>query len=293
MAGTAPAAVADTPQQTVIAVVGTNGQLYSKRSNEGFRNLGGVVVDSPAVAYSPVTGRTYYVVKSSNNALYIRTDVSGYTKIGGVCRYGPGAAIVGNYLVVACAGTNRALYYTYARLSSPTQFAGFVYQGGTLSQGPSVSAIGSAAVFAVVGPIEFDNHASVYTRRHTDPVGAYRDEFLSCAGQPDQVSVRPEFATEDSFAFFGCRATDYSRQGSFGQHYYLWNDFKDQADGRIVGRVGIAASADNSGALYYVTSSDGRIYSKPVFAEFDMQATGYTVVGCCVRPGVAAATITG
>lgn len=59
-----------TSPQTVIAVAGANGRLYAKKSTEAsFRDLGGVLVDAPAVAYSTSTQQTYYVVKGTNNAL--------------------------------------------------------------------------------------------------------------------------------------------------------------------------------------------------------------------------------
>lgn len=283
------------PPLTIIAVTGTNGQLYSKKSNEGFRNLGGVVRDAPAVAHSSLTGRTYYVVKSSNSALYVRTDVTGFTKIGGVCLYSPAVGVFENRFVVACIGTNHGLYYASGTLGAGNPVvSGWVYQGGYVTQGPAVFFLGTTTPhFSVVGRDAFPGYAglNVYSRSAADPPSGYRLMYLSCLGQPDIIGAPSSY---DGYSFFGCRNGG-AFVGSPGQLYYEWDgsygSAEYQADGVIAGRVGIASAADNSAAVVYVTGTNGNIYSKQLTSDYDTQPSGYTLVGCCALPGVAAATL--
>lgn len=290
-----PTVAAITPTRVVIAVTGTNGRLYSRKTNEGFRNLGGMVRDAPAVAYSASTGRVYYVVKGSDNALYVRTDTTGFTRLGASCLYGPAAAVFETRFVAACIGSNHALYYASATLGPGNPVvSGWVNQGGYATQGPAVYFRGTdTPSFMVVGPDDFPGYAgfNVYSRSAVDPVGGYRAEYVSCIAQPEVVGDAAPYANH---SFLGCRNGG-AYEGTPGQLYYEWNDRYGgggyQADGVIVGRVGIAAATDNAGALFYVTATNGYVYSKPVALGYDVQTTGYSVVGCCALPGVAAASM--
>lgn len=285
-----------TSPQTVIAVAGANGRLYAKKSTEAsFRDLGGVLVDAPAVAYSTSTQQTYYVVKGTNNALYVRTDTTPFSRlVPSVCRFAPAVGISGNQLTAACIGTNYALYAGTTTLtgSGNPVIRQMVYQGGIAVGGPAISysAGNTTPIFLVLNIHDPATGPNVSVRAATDPPGAYVQVGERCA---DQLDIHPvPTATTDKY-FFGCRNGDPSFN-STDALYYEWLGAGTtpvaETDGVIRGRVGIAAALDGSNAIFYVTGANGHVYSKQVVTG---AATGgpFVDIGGLARPGVAAATI--
>lgn len=286
---TPPTAAFGIPQ-TVIAVAGSNGALYVKRSSEAsFRGLGGALSDAPAVAYSSFTRRTYYVVKGINNALYVRTDTTAFTPIvPSSCKFSPAVGIFGSRFVVACIGPNGALYAGSATLmtASNPRVSTLLYQGGVAAQGPAIFFAGNTPHFSIVDTEEPAFNFNVLSRSADEPAGVYHDNALSCNAAPDTVGDPASFTNH----FFGCRNGYPLVFGGTSESLYLaWNGGEETA-GSILGRVGIAAAGDGSAALCYVIGSNGRVYSKRVITGA-RTADPFVLVGGQARPGVAATTI--
>jgi hypothetical protein len=222
---------AETPTQA--GVEGIDGGLYAKRDahayppSTGFAPLGGVLTAAPAVASvpdrgGPLAGQPLYFATGTDHALYVRSDTLGWQRLTTdniYCIDNPAAVVVSAHaagqqlLVVACQGSDHALYYafeTVGRGSLPSQDLHFQSLGGTLVSGPAVAPvdpIGAGEVFAELTFFANGTDGHVYTR--TPKSGWVRTSW-QCLGHPAAggalSSSNPLAYTE--IAVFACQGTD-------------------------------------------------------------------------------------
>ncbi len=78
---TGPAAsAAEPPAGVALAVTGTNAALYGRTATTGWANLGGILIEAPAIAYVTPT-LTQYIGIGGNGLLYQRTQSSGWRRL--------------------------------------------------------------------------------------------------------------------------------------------------------------------------------------------------------------------
>ena len=75
-----PVTAAEPPAAVSLAVTGTNGALYTRTATTGWVNLGGILIDAPAVAHVSPT-LTQYVGIGGNGFLYQRTQATGWRRL--------------------------------------------------------------------------------------------------------------------------------------------------------------------------------------------------------------------
>lgn len=285
---TAPPAAASIPL-TVIAVRGSNNRLYAKSSSDRyFRDLGGVLTATPAVGYSSVTHRAYYVVVGTGQALYVRTDSTPFTRlVSSACSYSPAVAVSGSAFAASCVGYDSpALYAGQTTLPGnganprlPTMYN----QGGTSIAGPAAYFSGGALHLWVIGHLDSTGVFNVYSRAASEPSGSFHGENEACA---DQLAVTDNHY--QSRFYLGCRNGSTAFNGGTANSMYYESRGTHGVDGSIRGTVGVAASADGSAAEFYASGTNGVVYAKLVYPNGQGP---FVQVGGRVQPGVAAATI--
>lgn len=272
-----------TAPSSVIAVRGVNNHLYSKYSSRSsFTDLGGTLVATPAVGYSSTTHQAYYVAVGSDHALYVRSDSTGFTKlVASACLHEPSVAVNGSVFTVACVGTSGGVYAgttTLPARGNPV-LGSLQAQGGQAAGAPTVFYVYGDAFLAVLG--EAGSTGNVYFRAVADPAGEYSSLGEVCGAQ---VGFQVEAAYKQSY--FGCQNGDLAA-GSINA-LYLETFSRYDYVGTMSGTVGIAAAKDGSVARYYVSGTNGTVYSLTTTQTVD---SPFSTVGGKVQPGVSAALV--
>lgn len=283
MAASVPTvASAASSELNVIAVTGPNHALYMRTSAalpEGYRKLGGYLVDEPAVVHDSRDGSNYYLGRGSNDNVYYRSDSQGFVPLSpAVACIEPAAALSGSTLAIACKGRNGSLYSIKTTLSGGRLTVDSVSNyGGALQYGPAVAATGDPTDpfdYAVVG-----TNNKLYFR--SDATG-YDNSGYTCTDSPaiaENANGGLAACADDKkelfyFGAFGPSPTDPTAFGSAG--------------GQVVGRPGIALHRDNS-ADVYVLGTNGSVYRTTVTPDSTGgRSTRFVLVGGQGLGGVAA-----
>lgn len=270
---------------SIIAVTGTNHAMYVRRSGAaGFTNLGGYLLDPPAVART-ADGTTYYIGVGTHYRLYVRTDRLGWRLLndqGLSCRQ-PGAAGYYQQLHIGCRGLDNRLYVTSVPVRQaqlpPMQWS-MTSAGGVIASGPAVAPVNlDAAEFTVISPVP-------------DAVGnnvwQWNSPFLDRWSHRDHACTSQPAATADG-AYYACRG----RSGSL-QWWRTGDERVFDAGGQIVGTPGIAGHSTGDKVTVYVQGTDRAVYTTTL--TFDFRPGGsfsapWRGIGGQVLGGVAAAMI--
>ena len=286
LAAVAPAQAAHAG--TAVAVTSPNGKVYAMTSGTpGWRDLGGVAVGAPAVAYA--NGLTHYIVQGSNSRLYHRTDVSGWAPLSdaaAACSNPTAVTVVQTGTVhVACRGGNAALYtlsfpgdQRTPYVASPTKLGGQVVGSTAIAASPS-----GPIFFSVGGAYEVvpGSEANTYTRTLTEGFSRW-DTF--CADSPAAVNTATGF-------FFACQfengvvaveSADPSDVSAEGYQFY-------DVAGQAVGTPALVATGDGSTAQLYVQGSDAKVYDRPL-SHMGPLSAGWTRTDGVVTGGIGAAS---
>ncbi len=284
LAAVAPAQAAH--EGTAVAVTSPNGKVYARTSGTaGWRDLGGVALGAPAVAYA--NGLTHYIVQGSNFRLYHRTDLSGWAPLSdarAVCS-NPTAVTVDSTVHVACRGGNAALYTlsfpgTQQRpyVAAPTKLGGQVVGSTAIAaspSGPIFFSVGSS--YEVVPGAE----ANTYTRTLTEGFSHW-DTF--CASSPAAVNTATGFffACQFEDGVFAVESADPSDVSAEGYQFY-------DVAGQTVGTPALVATGDGSTAHLYVQGSDAKMYDRPL-SHLGPLSPGWTRTDGVLTGGVGAAS---
>jgi GH25 family lysozyme M1 (1,4-beta-N-acetylmuramidase) len=197
------------PPASAAGVEGTNGSLFveAPQLGAGWHSEGGKIAGPPAVAATPNPDGSspvspFFIATGTNEQLYIRSLTTGWQPVGpvrGSCLGSPAAIIAGGQLVVACEGTNHALYYNAAAVPSvglPQFTSPWTSLGGVLTAGPAVAPVGGALTFFVLGTT-----GRIYTR--TLATG-FAPTPWGCVGSP-AAALQPSTGT----TYFACQGTNH------------------------------------------------------------------------------------
>ena len=274
-------ALSGTADSALLAVTGTDGQLWTRQDSRPFAPFGGQLVGAPAVVAMPgATGSVptpLFVGIGTDRKVYVRTTTQAWQPLSATpvaCVDSVGAVVTtssGNEtLTVACEGTDAALYYAQATLVSSTLpvVTNWTNLGGVLSAGPAVAAPGGRVTFYVTG-----SNGTVYVR---DTSTGYVAMSYQCQGHP-------AVAIQGSDQYFACDGMD-------GSLWYAVNTgvgwpAATSAGGAVMGGPGIAADA--SDATIYVEGTNGGVYH--IVVTPGGTASGFVSDGGGVRGGAAAA----
>jgi hypothetical protein len=168
----------------------------------GWQPLGGQIIAPPAVAAATGTSSTpdpLFIATGTDRTLWIRSATDGWQQVGTArCTGGPGAAVTGSTLTVACRGTDNALWYNTATMpaSGLPAFTGpWASLGGVLSAAPAVALVNGTVTFFARG-----TSGSIYTRTLT---AGYTQTPWACIGAPAAALVPGSGAT-----MFACQGSD-------------------------------------------------------------------------------------
>lgn len=273
---------------SVVAAVGTNHALYVRRSTAaGFTNLGGYLIDAPAVART-ADGTVYYIGSGRNSRLYIRTDRLPWkplTAAGAICRQ-PGAVGGNGWLGVGCRGSNNHLLGMAVSVSNgglpsfqqiPSDLGGIITSGPSVTMDPGL--IYQATAPAAAGAANVWEYRSFGSTWRPVP-------HVSCTSQPS--ASRP---FDPRLTFRACRAST----GSLG----FWTGDSgpvNDVGGAIVGTPGVAGHVTNSSATVYARGTNGQVYLTTVQAWNDgstFTSEPWRSLGGKVLYGVGAVAIAG
>ncbi len=244
----ATAPVAAAADITVVAVAGTDGHAWIRRSTDpSWTNLGGQISGAPSVVTAS-NGVVYLAALSPNNLLYMRTLNTGWRRLSnhGVCG-NPSIAVSESTLHVACRSTaDDSLHFGSAPLSAPF-VTNWRSAGGVLESDPAVVVDSSGFVSWWVEGGANRAGGNVWVRTVStwwEPIG------LSCKS-------RPAVYAEEEAGFFACANPD----DTLTYEHYFGEGFVDgEVPGVIEGNVGLAISADRRSAVVYAQSPNGAIY---------------------------------
>lgn len=274
------------PSTSVPAIVagqGTNGAAYVYFSSVGrWVSYGGRVAGPPAVAPAPSPYRVYLVASVPGGLIYSRTSSTNWSLAASTSARcaNPDLTTAGGSLVLACTGPNRQVYtarFDTSRAGNP-YFASFTSLGGVAYSGPSVYAGSSATpVYTVIGGLRDSTLADLYTRTASSGWAA---QDIRCASHP-AVETRA-----GSFVYTGCRDSLDSTLHVTISTTSRRALFDGSLGGSLVGGVGVALTADDSAAAFFVEGANGQVYAKTVGSNGG--ATGFSSIGGSVVGGVRA-----
>lgn len=265
---------------TVVAVTGTTHALYVRRSDApGYTNLGGYLLDPPAVART-ADGTVYYIGRGLGDRLYIRTDRLGWQLLTPAtfrCVQ-PGATAIGGSLQVGCRNLGNRLSTTYAEvrggnLPATVLLGAIADLGGVISSGPGVwTPSPSEQQYYVTAPTSDAEGNNVWGYER-----GWVRQHRACTSQP-------AVSSNGSSVWFACR-------GPLGtlKFWRYGDDRVLDAGGIIVGTPGLAAHATGRTATAYVRGSNGCIYTTTL--GLTSAAPWHCIGG--VALGVGAATVVG
>lgn len=270
-----------TAESALLAVTGTDGQLWTRQDSQPFASFGGQLVGAPAVVAIPGSSGSVptplFLGIGTDRNVYVRTPTNAWQALSTTpvaCIDSLGALVTtssgAQTLTVACEGTDAALYYAQTTLVSSALpvVTRWTNLGGVLSAGPAVAAPGGRVTFYVVG-----SDGLVYVR---DTTSNYVAMSYRCTGHP-------AVAVQGSNQYFACDGRD-------GALWYAINTgvgwpAATSAGGVVTGGPGIAATTNQ--AVLYAEGSDGGAYH--IVLTPGGSATGYLSDGGGVQGGTAAA----
>ncbi|HVM26254.1 MAG TPA: hypothetical protein VM433_01095 [Mycobacteriales bacterium] len=240
-------ASADKPVH-VVAVTGPDDRLWVRYTNQpSWFNLGGALVDAPAVARG--YRADYFVGVGADGNVWIRSLTRGWQPLAPAntrCA-GASAVVSGNQLGVACRGGDGALWAGFATLPNNDTLPyvkGFASRGGSFRHGVSISDIAdSTAARFIYSGVGLDNRP--YSR--TDNGSWTSGTSATCSAS---------FATSEFYEVGACRDTRSEGMLSFpiGQGGTV-----RPVNGRTIGRPGVAVLVDGE-ARIYALGLDGSIW---------------------------------
>ncbi|GAC1340127.1 MAG: hypothetical protein NVSMB29_08560 [Candidatus Dormibacteria bacterium] len=238
----APPAIVDS---SLVAVRGTDGGMYVKRSGQGYVGYGGLLLAAPAVSATS-NGNHLYVVLGTDHKLYQRTDTSGFQLAApdGYCLDSPGLFVSGGSASIACEGADQHLYVNQGTIDAGGVFHATSWQGfgGILASGPSIALVEGQPHYFVEG----SDHR-VYERTATT---GFVTHGWACFGHQAVASYAGQ-------AYFACHGTD-GQAWSAVDAGAGWSGAMPLG-GALVDGPGLAAYS--GGATLYVEGTDQQIYS--------------------------------
>ena len=275
-------ALSGTGESALLAVTGSDGQLWARQDAGPYTALGGRLIGAPTVVAVPGASGTVptplYLGIGTDHNVYVRTTSQPWQALSATpayCLDAVGAAVTGTpgtlTLTVGCEGGDSALYYAQGPLPSTGLPAVTTWTslGGALSAGPAVVVIGGRVTFFVTG-----SNGTVWVR-DTSGTGYVAMQYA--------CNSRPAVAAAGSTLYFAC-------QGGDGALWYAVNTgvgwpAATSAGGHLVGGAGIAATTTQ--ALIYVEGTDSGVYQIAVTPPG--AATPFVRDGGAVQNGAAAA----
>jgi len=274
---------APSPVAGFVASAGQDGaaNVYSPDSSS-WTSYGGRIIGPPAVAPAPAPYGFYLVATGTNGLLYARTQSTGWTLASSSACANPDLTSAGSQLVVACTGTNKALYAARfdTTVSGNPYFTTFANLGGVINAGPAVyrDPATAAPVYTAAGASRDSTLADLYTR--TDTVW-WTSRNVRCAGHP-AVGTRA-----GSLTYTGCRdSVDNTLHVTITAPGQPSAVFDGSLGGALQGGVGVAVASDDSAATFFVQGTNGVVYRTTVAGNGT--ATGFSSIGGTAVSGVRA-----
>jgi hypothetical protein len=255
---------------TIVAVAGSDGQLYMSADGGPFSLKGGHIIAAPAVALVPQAGGGYspiIVATGSDHRLWVKNSSSAWTELAPTSTYcidnpaiyvdGPAASATFH---ISCIGSDHALWYGFAPISGTEvpQVSTFTSWGGRSNYGVALVMMEGEPTVFVVGT-DTQIWTRTVSRAWSPMLGTH------CTGHPSASS--PADTT-----FLGCHGGDdalwytVDTDAGFGP----WHG----AGGRLVDGPGIAAQGDRAVAV--AQGTDGRLWSTSLSAT---AASSFEVYG--------------
>lgn len=264
---------------------GSNGAAYVYRADTGtWASYGGRITGAPAVATARSPYKLYLVASTPNGLLYARTATTNWTVAAPTNSFcaEPDLTYAGTRLLVACTGSNKALYTARFDTTKPGNpyFGTFTGLGGSLTAGPAVypSMTTATPTYVAVGGTHDATLADLYTRTDSTWWTALN---ARCASHPAAGS------RAGSLTYTGCRdSLDGTLHVTISAPDQSSALFDGSLGGRLIGGVGVAVAADDSAATFFVEGTNGQVYRKTVSS--DRTATGWISLGGKVLGGVRA-----
>ncbi|HVM28591.1 MAG TPA: peptidoglycan DD-metalloendopeptidase family protein [Mycobacteriales bacterium] len=253
VAGTGPASApsnAVTPRGDVVAVAGSDRQLWVRRTDAGgWTSLGGQQLDAPAV--TTWGGTTYFVVLGADHNVWIRTMQRGWARLGPVGTHctAPSAVVSAGTLAVGCRGSDAGLWVGKVALPAGGALPvlpGWQGLGGVLKHGPSLSDVSSASSTPQFAYTVLGTDDRPWVRR--DGAGWTKRSTQACGGTVAASRRFQALACKDAAS--ASLKTFHAPSGKDGQ----------LVPGRMTGRPAVTADADGV-ARYYVLGTDGSIWT--------------------------------
>lgn len=248
------------------AVRGTDNQLYINRDGGGYIAQGGVLTAPAAIAQHD-DGSLISVAVGTDQALWVRDQHNGWNHLSPsatACHGPPAAAVWGNLFVVACRGSDDAMWVGTA-MFHPGQLpsvAGFAPYGGHLIAGPAVTIVNGSPLYVVTG-----NGGVVYQR--TDGWG-WRATPFTCRDSP-------ALASSWGTVMFACHGTDDA----------LWYGIAASGmpagarSARGVVAAGVGAAPMGDGWVVDVQGTDGAVWENAIVngVPWGWHSLGGTAIG--------------
>lgn len=276
------------PASALVAAQGASGAAYVYGSGNGaWTDFGGLVAGPPAVVAARSPYILYLVASTASGRLYARTQTTGWSVAASatsICS-NPDLAYAGSRLVLACTGSDRAIYT--ARFDTTASgnpfFASFSSLGGYAYAGPAVSRdpTRGGLVYTAVGVAHDASGDDLYTRTGTTGWSAVS---MRCASHPAAAT------RAGSFIYTGCRdAATNTLHVTVTARGRSTPAFDGSLGGAVVGGVGVAVAPGDRAATFVVEGSTGAVYRITVGSGGT--ASGWTSLGGIVIAGVRAAPL--
>jgi hypothetical protein len=271
-AGT-PTPPAPQPRAIVGIRSATNNALLVRRQDaSGFRSLGGVITDPPAIVSAG--GVAYYFVRGGDGDLYGRTDTAAWARVGptGATCNSPAAAVVGSTLTLACRNSSGRLITGTATLNGSVPKISSFSVGGSIAGGPGLGVVSGKVTTVTLGPTRSDGTNVVVSVAG----GGQSAVPLFCSGPP---TIAGWGSASAWIACVSRGALAFMHQHAPGQ----WTGRTTLGSG-WVGAVGLATRPDGYASMY-LQGSDRLI------RLFDTRAYTTSNYGPAANGGAGAAEI--
>ncbi|MFN2463372.1 MAG: S8 family serine peptidase [Candidatus Dormibacteria bacterium] len=257
---------------SLVAVRGTDGAMWVKRSGQGYVGYGGGLLAAPAVS-ALGNGNHLYVVVGTDHRLYQRTDFATYqpAAANGYCLDSPGLYVAGASAAIACEGGDHQLWVNYGSVDGSGMFHATSWQGygGILASGPTLAQVQNELHFFVEG----SDHR-VWDRTSGSN---FVSHGWACFGHQS-------VASSSGVSYFACHGTD-GQAWSAVNYGGGWSGARPLG-GALVDGTGMAAYA--GGATLYVEGTDRQVYSLLLDTAGGPRSGGFAANGGQVGNGAAA-----
>ena len=271
------------PVPATVGIEGSDGAAYVNRAGS-WTSYGGQISGAPAVIGAAAPYGLYLVASTPTGLLYSRTSTTGWSVAapGNTWCVAPDLTYAGSSLVVACTGSNGAVYtasFDTTRSGNP-YFATFTNLGGLVYGGPAVyrDPVTGASVYTAVGNPRDPAGSNLYVR--TGSTG-WTPLDLACGSHPAAGTRLGRYV------YTGCRdSRDNTLHVTVRAPGRTGPVFDGSLGGALVGGVGLAVAADDSAATFFVQGTNGQVYRNTITSGG--RATGWASVGGTAVAGIRA-----